>query len=80
MSHHLHFPLTEFSYQDGLFVYAALVVRALISNSRTTARSGLLTRVLLIAAGALLPWILPMLVTIYVLWSNQGTDPGPMSR
>ncbi|PIL30736.1 hypothetical protein GSI_06904 [Ganoderma sinense ZZ0214-1] len=66
------------SFTDGLFVYAALVVRALISNSRTTARSGLLARVLLIAAGAILPWILPMLVTIYVLWSNQGTAPEPM--
>ncbi|KAI1790457.1 hypothetical protein LXA43DRAFT_1182491 [Ganoderma leucocontextum] len=60
------------SFTDGLFVYAALVVRALIANSRTTARSGLLARVFLMAAGALLPWILPMLVTAPVLSSRPA--------
>ncbi|KAM5542178.1 hypothetical protein V8D89_004051 [Ganoderma adspersum] len=57
------------SFASGLFVYAALVVRALIANSRTTARRGLLARVSLMAAGALLPYILPMVVMIgHVFW------------
>ncbi|KAM5542168.1 hypothetical protein V8D89_004041 [Ganoderma adspersum] len=56
------------SFTGGIFVYAALVVRALIVNSRTTARSGLLARVFLMAAGALLPCILPVLVSVGRVW------------
>ena len=53
-------------------MYAALVVRALITISRTTARRGLLARVSLMAAGALLPYILPMVVTIgHIFWYDR---------
>ncbi|KAM5540111.1 hypothetical protein V8D89_006251 [Ganoderma adspersum] len=41
------------SVTDGMFVYAAIVVRVLISNSRTTTRSGVFKTVILVLAGAL---------------------------
>ena len=36
-----------------MFVYAATVVRVLISNSRTTTNSGVLKTIVLVLAGAL---------------------------
>ena len=51
-------------------MYAALVVRTLIVNSRT-ARSGgpgLLARLSLMASGALLSDILPMVVSVGRVW------------
>ncbi|PIL30748.1 hypothetical protein GSI_06916 [Ganoderma sinense ZZ0214-1] len=56
------------AFADGMFVYAALVVRLLICSPRTPARNGLLARVSLIAAGAFLPYILLMVVTIARMW------------
>ncbi|KAM5542173.1 hypothetical protein V8D89_004046 [Ganoderma adspersum] len=63
------FMLVLNSFTGGLFVYAALVVRTLIVGSRT-ARSGpgLVARVSLMAAGALLSDIVPMLVSVGLVW------------
>ncbi|KAI1781771.1 hypothetical protein LXA43DRAFT_1054835 [Ganoderma leucocontextum] len=61
-------------FTDGLYVYAALVIRALIANSQTTARNGLFKSVLTMAAGALLPSALTMLVMIWMLWPKQKTS------
>ncbi|PIL30741.1 hypothetical protein GSI_06909 [Ganoderma sinense ZZ0214-1] len=55
-------------FMDGLLVYAELVLRALIINSRGTSRSSLLTRVFLLAAGAFLPSTMLILAFIGHMW------------
>ena len=66
--------------KSGLFVYAALVVRALITASRTAARRGLLARVSLMAAGALLPYLLPVVVTIGHIFWYEGKFNGNLTE
>ncbi|KAM5542174.1 hypothetical protein V8D89_004047 [Ganoderma adspersum] len=67
-----------YSFTSGLVVSATFVVRTrLIVNSRTTtARLGQLSRASLMAAGAFLPYILSVAVTLAPFGSHNGTPAG----
>ncbi|KAI1790429.1 hypothetical protein LXA43DRAFT_1016132 [Ganoderma leucocontextum] len=63
------------SFTGGMFVYAVLVVRALISNSRAMPRSGLFKTLLLMAGGALLRWVPLAIMMAWMVWSTRRTEP-----